>query len=834
MKAKVKIVLASRRRCFYRDEKISLSLSLMNFFPHNLSQSRLQLQLASLPPQSQDFATLGTFKQNCDFEFAPHSLRSGSYNLQATFYCQDKIIAQESFSIAVALRRRPGVCFWHWPATVHYNALEADEDSALQQLDLLASLGYKLAQFRGNWAVEQPAKAQWLIEEAMQRGIELGILIENSAGGVFAMHKELPEEARLIDSEGKATDLADSFHPSVQDYNCTLMERLMLLFKEFPACSTVFMNSEVEDRLKLAHNPETLAMHEKKLGFKLEQVSRQDCLFTWTSDQADYLQDGVIDADDKNYLYAKYYFRDGDGYTNMNRLMAAATKKHRPDITLISDPLRYCSIFGRFSGIDVISSWTYTNPDPKATLYIETLRCAAKPEQKSLLHTITLWNYAGSLVPSGENRFAREQTLRMGPDRFKECAWINFVRAPMAIGTYFGSPIEPCFEGGDPFIYSPETEDAIREFNREILLPFGEFISRTRQKQRRIAVLDAFASRVYGVSPRPYNHYPNYAVYGFYILLSMAGLEADIVFEESLLSEGLEQYEMLVLPACDTLTKPVYDKICEFAKDGGLLLGDQYLRAELPGLIRLDFDFSYRKRVSANANAKNTDYSIQDDSNFRRSWEAETSRGVPADLDQERMEAYCEKLQAALANKFTAQYRSSSPRILLNCREYDGVDYLSAVNDHRGWGERCGKWKAMLEKGLPESALFTLEGQSREPFVYEMISQTRVELQNSGPGQYQFHFTLPPAGGALFAIYPEEPGEIRVQGSAPGRLSIHTGFKCGLQPLKLEIPQCPDASGYYVAEKGLLELDLPAAQNEIAENWQLEVIDLSCGGKSSR
>jgi hypothetical protein len=62
----------------------------------------------------------------------------------------------------------------------------------------------------------------------------------------------------------------------------------------------------------------------------------------------------------------------------------------------------------------------------------------------------------------------------MGPDRFSETAWINFVRAPMAIGTYFGSPIEPTFEQGDPFIYSPETEQAIAGFAEKVLRPYGE------------------------------------------------------------------------------------------------------------------------------------------------------------------------------------------------------------------------------------------------------------------------------------------------------------------------------------------------------------------------
>ncbi len=417
----------------------------------------------------------------------------------------------------------------------------------------------------------------------------------------------------------------------------------------------------------------------------------------------------------------------------------------------------------------------------------------------------------------------------MGPDRFSETAWINFVRAPMAIGTYFGSPIEPTFEQGDPFIYSPETEQAIAGFAEKVLRPYGEFLSRTCQKPRRIAVLDAFASRIYGNSPRPYNHYPNYAIYNFFILLAMAHLDADVIFEETIEKEGLAGYDLLVLPACDTLPEAVYRKILAFAKDGGKVLSDQFLRADIPGAIHMDFDFEYRKRVNANANANNSDYTLKDDTNFRCSWEKKAVQGVPADIDQQIMEEYAARLQKALNGWISPDYDCSSPRVLLNCREYGGIDYLTAVNDHRTWGERCQKWKSMLEKGLPENAEFTAPCPGSDAVVFELLSQTRIPVSMNADGTCRFSFTLPPAGAAVFAIYPKEPDPMQITGKAPGTMQICCGFKCGLQPLEIKIAECPDASGFYVAEKGFLELPVSAAANEPAAPWSVTVRDLTTG-----
>lgn len=840
----VKIVLNSIRHCYYRGEQAEFEFTLMNFFPHNLRGCRLAVNVGELWADAHDIPVLSINAANIKFNLDTALLKSGEYVLKCCLWQQDDTVGDARFSITVVPARKNEVMqLWHWPATVHYNALEAGDETARFEIDKLASLGYTWAQLRANWAIVNPGKAAELIEYAMARGIEMGILIENGNGGCFRADRDVPPEARLIDSSGNVTEFVFPHHPAVLNKQRMLLERIMLLFRDFPSCTTVFMNSEVEDKLKLPCNPEALKMHESALGFKpLEKLKSTERVFAAPYHDAPFVLPGIIADDDPEYLYAKYFFKHGDGFVITNKTMAEVIHRYRPDIKVITDPLRLCSVYGRFDGADIVSSWTYTNPDPKATLFIETLLTEARPDSKDIIHTITLWNYAGSLVPSEKDRFARDKTLRMEPDRLLENAWINFSRGPKGIGTYFGSPMELFFENGDPFIYSPETEKAIAGFANNVMAPFGEMVRKTAAVPRRAAVLDSFSSRVYGVSPRPYNHYPNYYIYNFYTVLNMAHIPADVLFDETVIEEGLDGYELLVLPNCDTLTESVYRQIVEFAEKGGIVVADQYLRADIPGVIRFDFDFTCRSRVNANANARGVDFAVKDDTAFRQDSAEKKLAGITAEDDQRMLETYAAKIREALDGVIVRDVDCSSPRLLLNMREYNGIKYLFVINDHRTYGERVGRYKSMLEKGLPESAEFTIRNPGFKPVIYELTTHRRIECRKNADGNYNFDLNVSAAGGCIAALYPAEPGTASIEvppciaRGTRSVINVLTGNTAGLQPLKIDLTDSEgyrnEFSGYYLAQNGSCRIEFIPAVNEPSGKWSMEIINLTSGEKS--
>jgi len=850
MTKKINIIDNRRRRVFYCGEICEFNFSLMNFFPHDVSDISFEIKIFSdsdsklqvLWSRIKKFPALGVFIKDIEAAFDTAELKTGKYSVNCAVLHNDEILAEENYTVSIVQPGRETVKLWHWPATVHYNAIEADEVSAKKEIDLLSDIGYTWAQIRSAWLLDNPGKAIKIIEYAMEKGIELGVLIDNAGGGVFIADRDTPEDARLLNHKGEVTGYVCAQHPKVQDNHRILLERIMAIIRDFPSCATVFMNSEVEDKLKLPCNPQARKMHIDALGFDpAKTVKNIDPVYSDSMTDYTGIAEGVISDDDPQYRYALYYFKSGDGFTPVNTLMGEVIHKYRPDITVITDPLRLCSLYGRFNGADAACSWTYTNPDPKATLFVETLKSCARHDKKKIIHTITLWNYAGTLVPSGKDRFAREQTLRMEPDRFSENAWINFSRGVDAIGTYFGSPIEPFLEDGDPFIYSPETVKAIKTFADDIIARFGNFALKLRDVPRRTAVLDSFSSRVYGVSPRPYNHYPCYAVYDMYTVLQMAHIPADILWDETIAEDGLGMYDVLVLPVCDTLTETVYKKIIQFSKGGGIVIADQYLRAKIPGAIRLDFDFTYRKRVNANANTTGKDFAVKDDTAFKKEWKEEICTGVTAEEDQAILEQYASALRTKLKDVYSLDCECSSPRVLLNMREAGGVRYLFAVNDHRVYGERTGKYKSMLEKGMPENAVFTLNNLTSIPEVYELTEGKKVpfEIKTGDDNTYtiSFSLTIPAASGLIIAIYNKKfkpmkivHSEHAVRGKSV-QMEIHTGTDEGMQPIRVDLLR-PDGSGHemsgwYTAERGICSVCWVPAVNDEAGIWKLQAEDIT-------
>ena len=745
------IIKESRRSCFYFGEEILLRLAMFNWTPVNQKDCTLLFKLDGKEVERRELPSVGTHSDNIEWRYDSKALRLGQHKLEISLRNNGGIDLKSTFPICIVERpNQNGMANWHWPATVHYDALEASRESALRELDRLRDCGFTWANFRDEWALLHPDDAVFLIEEAMKRGIELGILVENAKGGIFRRRGENDAKC-ILTREGEVKNLLNPHTAYFREKVTLHTKRLMELFKEFPAVRTMFVNSELEDMLCLACDKKSLAMHEKKLGFPISDlrgVFRTDA-FAYTDPKC--VKPGVVADDDKEVAYMRYYFTEGDGWSATNRLMAKIAHEYRPDMLVLSDPYRLCPIPERFAGMDAVSSWTYTNPDPKTSLFAETLDCASRHLGNKSVPSITLWNYAGSLFPSGANRFAREFTVRMGPDRWKECAWIYFSRGCAAIGSYFGSPMEIFIEGGDEHIYSHATEGAIASFHREVMEPFGELARSTENTPRQVAVLDCLTARVYGDKEREHTHYANYQIYNFSTLLALCHVGFDVIIEEDVLAGMLVNYKMLVLARADVLSASVFKAICKYAKAGGIVIADRHCRAHIPNMQVFDFDFTHRRGVNANALSTNRDYASKDDKNSVAIVNKTTVKGMTADQDRAIMEAYAAELQAFLQVKLPGNMHCDTPRILLNMRQAGETTYLFAVNDNRTYDKRTSIWKSMEEKGLPISGTVTVDLPYEKPVFRELLSGRTLKARRTQAG-WSVRLELPAAGGAIVAI----------------------------------------------------------------------------------
>ena len=822
------IFLETKRRAFQHGEVAALCFNIKGRNSQFIKDCRLEFKMGAWK-SCIEITDLRFFTQFLELEIDTKLFKIGEYKLECILKQKENILAETVFDIFIAKSiPEERLMLWHWPSTSYYNALETDEELAKHELDKLAELGFTHAQLRADWAVEYPEAAGKLIDYALTLGLELGGLVPNYNQGPFSM-AGLPDEAAIVTNVSPFKEIANPHHPAVIKRNRRWLESMMNVLKDYPSCSTFFMNSELEDQLTVSVDAASARMHESKLGFSLDKVKHLSRVFSKNADEAEYIQAGVIADDDPEYLYSKYYFKHGDGWVSTNKMMSEIVHEYRPDITVIADPLRLCSLYGRFDGVDAVSSWTYSTPDPKMMLFNETLRCEAVPENKQVIQTITMYNYGGSLMPTESGRKSLVDVLCMSADRYLESAWLNISRAPNGIGIYFSSQLEPTIENVDERIRPQETLDAIRDFAQDIMQPFGQVFRKLKTTPRRVAVLDSWASRVYGKCPRPYNHYQNYFIYNFYILLNMAHLPADVIFEETIIDKGLGEYDMLVMPCCDTLPESVYRKIIEFEKAGGKVVVDQWLRADIPNTIKFNFDFSYRKKVNANAINKGFQFASNEDTLFKADWESQKTTGVSAEEDRDIMEKYCGQLRETLDTSCEREVDCDTPRILLNRLDCGGVKYLSLVNDNRTYDERVGQYKAILSKGLPQKAVINWKGLTGKEVLYDLISGKEIDCISANDGELSFEITLPASGGALIAAMPEKLASVKISYSEC-IINLSGQNAKGAIPLEVKITDpngcLNELSGYFTLLEGNLDIPFTLALNDEPGKWLVSATNL--------
>ena len=386
--------------------------------------------------------------------------------------------------------------------------------------------------------------------------------------------------------------------------------------------------------------------------------------------------------------------------------------------------------------------------------------------------------------------------------------------------------------------------------SKAVFQPYGPFFTNAEIAPRRIAVLSSMASGLHGSSPNLLGSYHNYQAYHFYTLLAMNHLNADVLLDETVERHGLDAYDVLVLPKCDVLTASAFEQVRHFQERGGLIIADQYLGPELPDVLRFDFDFTYRKKVSANAIVKNTDFAEWNDQLQPDSAELQQVTGVTALDDQRIMEEYAARLKEGLAGWIAPEASCDSPRVLTNMLEKDGAKYLVLINDNRAYGERAGtQYKAVLDKLLPIDTVVTLHEWPHDTLVaYDMLNKRKLVVERVDEG-WRLPVSLDTRGGTVIALYPTAVARVRIATPAAMTLGIEKNVAIyvedsegvpvtGLQPLRVDITRgdgTPSAySGYYCAKNGVLHLPLRPGLNVPAGNWNAQVEDLTAGLKSEK
>ncbi len=411
-------------------------------------------------------------------------------------------------------------------------------------------------------------------------------------------------------------------------------------------------------------------------------------------------------------------------------------------------------------------------------------------------------------------------TVIIPVDVFKENNWLALSYRPDALLNYVPGPFLPTIDI-DLFHRDNKTFEAMTWMSENVYKPFGAFILQMKRTQHQAAMLVSAASFLYSEVDR--GEFPNKSIFPFYSLLMMSHIPTEIIYDETITKYGLEQYDILFLHQTETLTRSVYEKIKAFEKRGGIVVADNYLRADLHVDYKIDFNLEHRKKQLA-------DLILQ-------------GKGVTADEDKMLMTKYSNVLRDNLDSKVKKYINLKFSEVIFNVLENGPVKYIFMDNDKRTYNDRFGKWKTMHTKGVEQVVEASLNYEGKEaPILYDVRTHAIVPTKKEG-GVYKFTKKLNPADGTIIAVYPSAiskinidlPDNINKGKKATINISVFDskGNTYGTQPLYIKVTALGDYNtvytNYYATNNGKFRLNIFRALNDLKGTWGIEITDLTSG-----
>jgi hypothetical protein len=320
-----------------------------------------------------------------------------------------------------------------------------------------------------------------------------------------------------------------------------------------------------------------------------------------------------------------------------------------------------------------------------------------------------------------------------------------------------------------------------------------------------LALLESFASQVF--AGRGTRGWGRSWEADMHLILQWAQIQPRIVYDETILRDGLDAFRVLVMPHCDVLTESVATRVAEFQKRGGIVIADE----ELCPALRADILVQSYRRTSK------------------------------ADNDKAALQAKAAALRQELDQRYERYGDSSNPDVVVRFRQYGEADYVFAVNDKRTFGDYVGHHGLVMEKGMQASATLSVKRQGGT--VYDLVAH-RVVPSEPEAGKLKFAADFGPGGGGVFLITSQKIAGIKLEMPPQARLGNPFQLKIAVvddseKPLAAVVPVQvaildPDGkpaefSGFYGAKDGQLSITADPAANDKPGQWTIRATELASG-----
>jgi hypothetical protein len=593
--------------------------------------------------------------------------------------------------------------------------------------------------------------------ETYDEALVAGIGLAHSMRVVFPSGKAEDDAYMRLDRNGKPIDFGggskgvEVSNPELLKAIKPVVEKDISLYGGHPAFAGVLPSSEQRDLTGPSFNTEHLR-YKEETGKDVPIEAEWRTIHPSKLDEyKKRFPDGVVPKDDPVLSYYRWFWKGGDGWPAYTGGIADLYRHgiSRPGFCVFWDPAVRCPpIWGSGGAVDMINQWVYAIPEPMnvAGPAEEILAMAAgRPGQLPSIMTQLICyrsqmaptNVVVSPMPEWARRFPKARFPTIPPDTLQESTWSMIAKPVQAImyhgwGTIYnmGSTIG--------YVYTnPESADRLRYLLKDVVAPLGPTLKRLGRAAPQVAMLESFTTcALGGPSSRGWKA-PSVT------FLQRARLDPRVVYEETILRDGLDDVKVLYAPQCIFLTPDIVAKIKEFQAKGGVLVAD----AQLMSALKPDIEVPVVSFEPPPASDHFEDVNAME---AAREGDAKTRAGTLR--AKATMVAQANDLRKRLASRFTPEADSSSPEIVTYSRRWNDVRYVFAINDNRTFGDYVGPWGLTMEKGMPyEGEVSLADGDGAVKAVYELSRGGEVPFIREG-GRVKVPVKYATNDGRIFAF----------------------------------------------------------------------------------
>ena len=565
--------------------------------------------------------------------------------------------------------------------------------------------------------------------------------------------------------------------------------------------------------------------------------------------------DGVVPEDDPVLSYWRWFAKGGDGWPDYISAVTetyrakvgrygdgSEAQRRRPFFTFFDPAVRCPPIWGSGGNTDILSQWVYAVPEPMSVAGpLEELfaMAAGRPGQDVMMmvqcicyrHTIAPTNVTVNPPPAWFAEHAGARFPAIPPDTLQEAVWSMLAKPVKGVlfygwGCIYDTKSEwYCFT-------NPETGATAKRLMHGLVAPLGPALVGLGRDASSIAVFESATTYLMGGGGTL-----GYAAPAI-TLLQRARLDPRVVYEETIMRDGLDGIKVLYAPLCRFLTPPVIERIKAFQAAGGILIGDKDMVKALKPDISIPYLYFVPVPVAD---------TIEDVEAAESAKSGDGRKRAGTILAKKNMLDQTETVRRALAERgVVPEVDSSSPEIVTYSRRWKGARYVFAINDKRTFGDYVGQWGLTMEKGLPfEGEVYVTDPSRRIGAVYELSRGGAVKFSRRDDGRVAVPVSYKTNDGRLFVFLREPIARVSLDAAvADGSLKVtfrlfgaSGALTEGRLPVEIRVRDASgrelDGAGWACAVDGSCSLSVPLNLDDPPGGYTITARDIASGSSKS-